>query len=102
MTGRRGVAARRMTPSQKVCDGAGGTEDLDVTVTRRDLHGNEWEIAILARQNRSMAEVIAAERDSANTKRCTNKGTATCTANVTATSVREGGNIYTFGAKFSP
>ena len=44
-----------------VLDGAGNTEDLDVTVTRRDLHGNEWEVTTLAHQSRTMAEIITAE-----------------------------------------
>ena len=34
---------------------------MDVAVTRRDLHGNDWEVTTLARQNRSMAEIITAE-----------------------------------------
>ena len=33
----------------------------DVTVTRRDLRDNEWEVATLARQNGSMAGIITAE-----------------------------------------
>ena len=30
-------------------------------VTRRDIHGNEWEVTTFARENRGMAQVIAAD-----------------------------------------
>ena len=37
--------------------GAGDAEDVDVEVTRRDIHGNEWEvITTFARENRGMAD----------------------------------------------
>ena len=41
--------------------GAGDAEDVDVEVTRRDIHGNEWEVTTFARENRGMAQVIAAD-----------------------------------------